>query len=152
MSLVCYLEKTFQQVNTNGVISFNAPYPTFNPAPFPMPNRSLIAPFMSDVDTRGIGEIYLKETSDPTLLQRASSIIHSATYQVMELPQFDPLWMLVATWYNVGHYNSGTNKVNRSFSFCGCLAINENLKLCHCQASLLLCNGQIVWKVSASQK
>jgi len=76
-----------------------------------MLNRYLIAPFMSDVDTRGVGEIYFKETTDSSLLHKASNVIHSATYQAMELSHFSPLWMLVATWYNVGHYDSGTSKV-----------------------------------------
>ena len=93
------------------MISFNSPYPTFNPAPFPIPNRYLIAPFLSDVDTRGIGEIYLKETTDPSLLQITNNIIHRATYQVMRVPHFNPQWLLIATWYNVGHYNNGTDKV-----------------------------------------
>jgi len=93
------------------VISFYAPYPIFNAAPFPMLNRYLIAPFMSDVDTRGTGDIYFMETTDPSLLQRANDVIHSATYQAMGLSNFSPLWMLVATWYKVGHYDSGTSKV-----------------------------------------
>ena len=99
------------QINTNGVISFTAPVPTFTPEPFPIPGRFLIAPFWADVDTRGTGEIYFKETIDEDLLIRATAVIKRATYQAAGLSRFTPKWMLIATWYQVGYFSSHTDLV-----------------------------------------
>ena len=99
------------QINTNGVISFTAPVPTFTPQPFPIANRFLIAPFWADVDTRGTGEIYFKETVNRTLLTKARNVIRRATHQVAGLSRFRPRWLLIATWYKVGYFSSHTDQV-----------------------------------------
>jgi gliding motility-associated-like protein len=55
-------------INNNGNISFNNPYSTFTPTPFPDPNFIMVAPFWGDVDTRNLstGLVYYKLT--PTYL------------------------------------------------------------------------------------
>ena len=93
------------------MISFTAPVPTFTPEPFPIANRFLIAPFWADVDTRGTGEIYFKETTNDTLLILARSVIRHATHQVAGLSRFRPRWLLIATWYQVGYFSSHTDQV-----------------------------------------
>ena len=99
------------QINTNGIISFTSPVPTFSPRLFPLRNRFLIAPFWADVDTRGSGEIYFQETTDPSLLNKANVIIQRSTHQVVGLSRFRPKWMLMATWYKVGYFSRHTDKV-----------------------------------------
>ena len=99
------------QVNTNGVISFTAPVAAFTPDPFPINERFLIAPFWADVDTRGTGEIYFKETTDRELLDKANDVIQDTTHQAAGLSRFVPEWMLIATWYKVGHFSSRTDVV-----------------------------------------
>ena len=71
----------------------------------------MIAPFWADVDTRGTGEIYVKETTNITLLTLARKVILRATHQVTGLSRFIPRWILIATWYQVGYYNSHTDLV-----------------------------------------
>ena len=93
------------------MISFTAPVPTFTPEPFPIANRYLIAPFWADVDTRGTGDIYFKETVNHTLLTRARNVIRRATHQVVGLSRFRPKWLLIATWYRVGHFDNHTDQV-----------------------------------------
>ena len=93
------------------MISFTAPVPTFTPEPFPISDRFLIAPFWADVDTRGTGEIYFKETIDNQLLILARNVIRRATHQVARLSRFRPKWLLIATWYRVGYFSSHTDQV-----------------------------------------
>lgn len=71
----------------------------------------MIAPFWADVDTRGIGEIYFKETTDHNLLSKANDVIQDATHQAAGLSRFKPSWMLIATWYKVGYFSSHTDQV-----------------------------------------
>lgn len=60
------------QVNNNGVISFTRAVSTFTPEPFPLGNGlQLIAPYWADVDTRGTGQVWYRETDNRHLLDRA---------------------------------------------------------------------------------
>ena len=93
------------------MVSFTAPVPTFTPEPFPINGRFLIAPFWADVDTRGTGEVYLKETQNITQLEMAREIIIKATHQAAGLSTYMPKWMLIATWYRVGYFSSHTDQV-----------------------------------------
>ena len=106
--------RTFFQVNTNGIISFIEPQNVFNPETFPVPGKFLISPYWADTDTRGIGQVYFTETTNASLLKRSSDIIQKATVHTRELSRFDPQWMLIATWYNVGYFSSQTGKVRIS--------------------------------------
>lgn len=75
----------------------------------------MIAPFWADVDTRGTGEIYFKETTDIKLLKKANRIIQRATHQAAGLSRFIPRWMLIVTWYKVGYYTKHTDKVPSTY-------------------------------------
>ena len=72
----------------------------------------MIAPFWADVDTRGTGEVYFRETTDPNLLQDANNIIQNAGMQSRGLARYIPRWMLIATWHKVGYFSSHTDKVH----------------------------------------
>ena len=95
------------------MISFIEPVPQFSPDPFPLSDRYLISPYWADVDIRGIGEVFFKESTDPSLLAQANDIIQSATV-ARGLSRFNPRWMLIATWDNVGYFSTHTDMVNSS--------------------------------------
>ena len=68
----------------------------------------IIAPYWADVDTRGTGDIFYRQSTDPTLLARASREIRTAlslTYNI-EIKH-----LLIATWDAVGYYYRNTDKV-----------------------------------------
>ena len=94
------------------MISFIEPVPQFSPDPFPIKNRYLISTYWADVDIRGIGDVFFKETTDSSLLAEANDVIQSSTTQARGLSRFRPRWMLIATWYNVGYFNTNTDMVN----------------------------------------
>ena len=97
------------QVNNNGIISFTRSVSKYTPDPFPLEsNFELIAPYWSDVDTRGIGEVWYRETANPDLLERAQREISKA-FVALEI--FTPTYLFISTWDHVGYYNSHTDKV-----------------------------------------
>ena len=72
---------------------------------FPSTGLALIAPFWNDVDIRRFGNIYYRETSNVTLLQRARD-------QLQELfpssGNFTPTTLFIATWDKVAEYGGET--------------------------------------------
>jgi gliding motility-associated-like protein len=86
--LFCFYGQVMNTVyiNNNGNISFGAPYGTFSSAAFPSNQYSMIAPFWTDIDTRGMasGVVYYKVT--PTAL--------------------------IVRWQTVGYYSMHTDKLN----------------------------------------
>ena len=82
----CFFGDTKTQfwINTKGTITFNAANTTFVPVGFPINPSSMIAGYWSDIDIRGIGDIYFKIT--PT-----------AVY---------------VNFVDVGYYNNHTEKTN----------------------------------------
>ena len=89
------------QVNTNGIISFQLPFTEIRPRRFPLNNFQyipLIAPFWHLVDFRRSGNIFFRQTSNATLLQRACN-------QLQELfpssDNFTPTTLFIATWDRV---------------------------------------------------
>lgn len=93
------------------MISFTAAVPTFTPEPFPISGRFIIAPFWADVDTRGVGQVYFRETTDNQLMKVAKRVLDRATHQVIGLSRFIPRWLLIATWHQVGYFSSHTDLV-----------------------------------------
>ena len=98
------------QVNDNGVISFGRRFSVRTPQSFPLRSRTIkiIAPYWADVDARGTGNIYYRQTTDPSLLARATTEIRaifstSANASITNL--------LIATWDRVGYYYQRTDKV-----------------------------------------
>ena len=102
------------QVNDNGVISFGRRFNVRTPLSFPLGGTDkIIAPYWADVDARGIGNIYYRQTTDPSLLARATTEIRaifstSANVSITNL--------LIATWDKVGYYYQRTDKVRNSFA------------------------------------
>ena len=95
------------QVNDNGVISFGSRYNVRTPLSLPLnKNNRIIAPYWADVDTRRGGTIYYRQTTDPSLLARATSEIR-AVFPMSQNVTITNL--LVATWDRVGYYRSSQN-------------------------------------------
>ena len=94
------------------MLSFERSVRQFTSDPFPLvdnPDLMLIAPYWADVDTRGTGTVWYRQTSDETLLLRARREIRSAFVSQMT---FQPTMLFIATWDHVGHYNRRTALVS----------------------------------------
>ena len=113
------------QVNDNGVISFNSRYNVRTPLSFPLvfSTQKIITPYWADVDTRGTGQILYRQSTDPSLLARASQEIRAAfslTYNV-EIRN-----LLISTWNAVGYYYRKTDKVHMYMNCMHtCITINS---------------------------
>ena len=70
--------------------------------------HKFVAPYWADVDIRGTGQVFYRETTDPSLLARASSEIR-APFNMSE--DFEITNLFIATWDTVGYYAEGTDKV-----------------------------------------
>ena len=100
------------QVNTNGIISFQFPFTEFRPRRFPLNNHiPLIAPFWDDVDIRRSGNIFFRQTSNATLLQRARDQLR----ELFPSPGiFTPTMLFIATWDRVAPYFGGSEELQVS--------------------------------------
>ena len=98
-------------MNTNGIVSLTAPNTAHTPEAFPLSENQIIAPYWSDVDIRGIGQIFYRQTTNSTLLVRATNEIRAAfpTSQNVNVTN-----LLIVTWDAVGYYNNGIDKVSMS--------------------------------------
>ena len=94
------------QVNTNGILSFRAPFTSFSPHPFPLGELPLIAPFWDDVDITVGGEILYRETQDPKLLQQFTQELINTT----GISSYQPTYLFIATWVDVPPFYSETVK------------------------------------------
>ena len=98
-----------KQVNDNGVISFNSPYNIRTPRLLPLSGTDqIIAPYWADVDTRGTGDIFYRQSTDSSLLARASREIQSAFPSSQNVTITN---LLIATWDEVGYYFRNDDKV-----------------------------------------
>ena len=98
-------------MNTNGVISVDWSFTSSYIRSFPLSGtQQIIAPFWADVDTRGTGQIFYRQTTDPSLLARASSEIKAA-YPLSQNIAITNLF--IVTWDAVGYYYYEIDKVNQ---------------------------------------
>ncbi|XP_069105864.1 protein mesh-like [Argopecten irradians] len=99
-------------VNTNGAISFLGTLSQYTPESFPLSNsRRIIAPFWADVDIRNGGTVWYRETTDSSILQRATDEVR--LYYPSQT-SFRADWVFVATWDNVAFYGSGGTSLSVS--------------------------------------
>ena len=99
----------YTQVNDNGVISFDSRYNVRTPLLLPL-NGSyrIIAPYWADVDTRGAGQIFYRQSTDPSLLARASRELQTAFATSHNVTITN---LLIVTWDDVGYYFRNYDKV-----------------------------------------
>ena len=85
---------------------------SYNDNPLPLANVTFVAPFYGDVDTRETeaGTLWYtnKTCNDSILLERARKDI-TGTWP--EYREFNPEYLIVATWENVGYFENKTDKV-----------------------------------------
>jgi len=97
------------QINDNGVISIDNRYNVRTPLSLPLnETNKIIAPYWADVDTRGSGQVFYRQTTDPSLLARASSEIRAAFSNSQNVTITN---LLIATWDRVGYYDRKSDKV-----------------------------------------
>ena len=95
------------QVNNNGDLSFVAAISSYTSSPFPL-SFPIIAPYWADVDTRGTGRVFYRETTSSTIISKVASHISNA---FPSQSPFTATGVVVVTWYYVGYYSSHTDKV-----------------------------------------
>ena len=84
-----------------------------------------MAPYWADVDTRGTGQIFYRQSTDPSLLTRASNEVQAA------FPDSDSIRitnLFIATWDAVGYYIRGIDKVTIKFVIHNIIYFNFNIK------------------------
>ena len=106
------------QVGDNGIISLNNSYNAWTARLLPLSRTQFIAPYWADFDSRGTGQIYYRQTKNPTLLARATKEIRAA-FPLSQNVIINNLF--IVTWDAVGYYSYGIDKVN--------YAHNNNLKM-----------------------
>ena len=97
------------QVGDNGIISLGTLYNSNTPNSFPISLQHIIAPYWADVDLRGTGQVYYRQTTDPALLRRAVNQIRVA-FPASQNQTITNL--LIVTWDSVGYYAFNTDKVS----------------------------------------
>ena len=97
------------QVNDNGVISFNSRYSVRTPLSLPLSGtQQIIAPYWADVDLRGSGQVFYRQSTNATQLSRATRQIRAAFPESQNVTIQS---LLIATWSGVGYYYYNTDKV-----------------------------------------
>ncbi len=99
------------QVNTNGIISIDAPFHEYIPSPFPYSEIPLVAPFWHDANTYLGGKIYYRETSDPVLLQQFNKEVKNVT----DIDCFAPTALFIATWLRVPPFSHFFSQVGKAY-------------------------------------
>ena len=83
-------------------------YNHHNPRALPVNENRFIAPYWSDTDILGTGQVYYRQTKDSDLLSRATDEIQRAFPFSQNLNITN---LVIATWDAVGYYYRGTDKV-----------------------------------------
>ncbi|XP_041030218.1 alpha-tectorin [Carcharodon carcharias] len=107
-------------VNNNGVISFNVQVSQFTPEAFPLSDgRSFIAPFWADVHNGIKGNVYYRQSTEPSILQRATKDIRKS---FKDQTSFSATWVFIATWYKVTFYGGSSTTPMNTFQ---CVLITD---------------------------
>ena len=71
-------------------------------------SSAFVYAFSADVDTTGIGQVFYRETTDPSLLLEASFNINDV------FPDLAPVSLtslFIATWFYVGYFDNNVDRV-----------------------------------------
>ncbi|KAK7103484.1 nidogen-like [Littorina saxatilis] len=96
-------------VNNNGHVSFDTEIPNYQGDLVLPIGLKLIAPFLADIDTRGAGRVFYRETQDENLLQRAAADVQS---HFSGKGGFRPQALFIVTWDSVGYYDRQVDRLN----------------------------------------
>ena len=92
------------QVNANGVLSFRSTFSNSSIRTFPFFSPPLIAPYWENFDLRRGGNLFYRQTSNPTLLQRVRDQLQRS---FPANGNFTPTDLFIATWDRVrGRFQS----------------------------------------------
>ncbi|XP_065894648.1 sushi, nidogen and EGF-like domain-containing protein 1 [Dysidea avara] len=129
---------TTAYINDNGIISFGRSFdeehtPLALPLQGSLRTTRIVAPYWADVDTRGTGNVFYRQTTNSSLLARATSEIRTAFQNNITITN-----LVIATWDAVGYFEINDDKTN---SFQCVLATNgvESFVI------FLYAHGRIEW-------
>ncbi|MFT7814773.1 alpha-tectorin-like, partial [Arapaima gigas] len=98
-----FFGNSYQQlyVNDNGDLTFAQALQAYIPYQFPAyGERDIIAPFWTDLDTRGHGTISYRQVTSGSILQQATNDINRYFPRL----SFTATWVFIATWDRVAYY------------------------------------------------
>ena len=96
------------QVSTNGLVSFQSPFSSFNPSSFsPVP---VIAPLWADFDFTVTGTVYYRVSTDEATLARVSRMINDSN---PDFHEFIPSLCAVVTWSEATLYGNRLFKLSK---------------------------------------
>jgi len=100
--------------NTNGHVTFDAPYDEYSPESLPdLDVPSMVAVYWTDFNTKDGGGLWARVTENRLDLEKAKSII-SASGQ----SDFEPLAAFISTWHEVANYGqAGKNTFQLALAF-----------------------------------
>ncbi|XP_070298174.1 sushi, nidogen and EGF-like domain-containing protein 1, partial [Salvelinus sp. IW2-2015] len=111
------------RVNNNGLVSFIREVSQFTPVAFPIAgDRRVVAAFWADVDNRRAGQVFYRESRDPSVLLRATADVRR---HFSEFPEFSATWILISTWLKVTFF--GGSDITPVNTFQVILITNEEL-------------------------
>ena len=71
-------------------------------------SSAFIYAFSADVDTTGIGHVFYRETTDPSLLYSATEDIQ---YTFPDVGAINLTSLFIATWFYVGYFDNNVDRV-----------------------------------------
>lgn len=101
---IAFYDERFRSVyvNLNGFLSFETEIPSYRSNMIIPFGYKIVAPFFADIDIRLSGNVFYRETFDPSLRGKASQDISRAFPSV----RFYPNSLFVATWDRVGYFDN----------------------------------------------
>ena len=122
LTILIHIISLCPQVGTNGVISFSRPFFYWWPSPFPgffyLRRFYVVAPYWSDHDIRGEGEVSYetfekgRSDHDDMLLDRVNTYLNANM-----MTNFTGTFMILAEWRDVHPYPHGSNSFEIYYPF-----------------------------------
>jgi len=96
------------QVSANGVISFNDPFTSVIPLPFPLSSDAeLIVPYWAHSDITSAGTVFYRETNDSFILANVNGLVRAFS----EFSSFSAITAFIVTWEGIGYNLGGADRV-----------------------------------------
>lgn len=125
-------------MNNNGLVSFLREVSQFTPVAFPIAgDRRVVAAFWADVDNRRAGQVFYRESKDPSVLLRATADVRR---HFSGFPEFTATWILISTWHKVTFFGGSDITPVRILNLSKCI---------YCVSTVLYSNPARVGKNQA---
>ena len=93
-------------MDINGYLSFRGSLSNSHvPRSFPALGVSVVSAFWNDIDISDTGDVYVRPSTDPEDLNKASQNIREA---FVDLSDFNATWVFIVSWREVPYYSQGT--------------------------------------------